>query len=704
MKNYPRLHSLSTIGIIHHQENDYLFHPERTDFVGDSASGKSIIADLLQLIFVGSTAFKSATATLKEVRDPDGLVLTTQGRGGNIAYAFLNIETAMEQYIVIGAYLESTDKHTRPFIIQTSSTIENDKLVPMDRPLRATDFKNGDYICDLDELTEVMENKLLVLKTWSKIGSYHRILYSNNILPLNLAANDKILKDYAKIIQSFSRAKTLEIKDSKSILNFLFSQDKGKELYNEYVQIAKELESTISEYGQNRGSIQLLMRKYQKVCSLKRSLDAKNRSEKEHLTYELIYSRTEHKRLANSISVDVKKTLAAYHNLQMLLDAAQKDIEQSHKTKSDIDEKVTTTHQSLFKAQTEKDRLAEAQKLLENLQIEEQSLESFYQEYWENKEQYSALQELKTKLSAKNLQSFFEQSEWQKGVAAGNEYYGMRINEIKSDLERLMLLSKYVDIHNPNSLVRWAMSLNRPLSKIEESLLLHFQILKRTEPEHPTNNERFLPSPDALFSNPKIEDRGDSFWIDLGGVWEYVDYVSEQRFNTQNKEELNKYFEHQTQSIEFQRQQLEKERGKLVNMSTIIGELTNAGRAIEIYQKKETVEKFKEIESLNIDADKIQNYLLCLKRKEAIEHNYDQSQQIYKEALAEQNENKSILEKLPTKVKKTEELLQKIKTEEILLAELTKRFSINQAYDYDLSFYHDAEDKVDTFQTEFDFQ
>lgn len=50
MKNYPRIYSLSTLGLIHHYENDYLFHNMRTDFVGDSGSGKSIIADLLQLI------------------------------------------------------------------------------------------------------------------------------------------------------------------------------------------------------------------------------------------------------------------------------------------------------------------------------------------------------------------------------------------------------------------------------------------------------------------------------------------------------------------------------------------------------------------------------------------------------------------------------------------------------------------------------
>lgn len=75
MKKYPRIYSLSTVGIIHHQENDYIFHPARTDFIGDSGSGKSIIADLLQLIFVGASAFRSATIPVQGKREPDGLVL-----------------------------------------------------------------------------------------------------------------------------------------------------------------------------------------------------------------------------------------------------------------------------------------------------------------------------------------------------------------------------------------------------------------------------------------------------------------------------------------------------------------------------------------------------------------------------------------------------------------------------------------------------
>lgn len=704
MKNYPRIHSLSTIGLIHHQENDYEFHPTRTDFMGDSASGKSIIADLLQLIFVGSAAFKSATATLKERRDPDGLVLTTPGKGTNIAYAFLNIETASEQFVVIGVYFESTSKHTKPFIIQSSTEIENEKLFPMHIPLKASDFKNENTIFDLDELTEAMEEKQLVFKKWERISAYHRILYNNNILSLDLSANDKSLSDYAKIIQSFSRGKTLNTKESNSLLDFLFGQEKRKELHNKYVQIVKDLESTILSYGQNLDAINLLTRKYQRICSLKSLLETKSNKEEEYLTSELLFHREEHKRLSDKISTNSEKILIASYCLQQLINAAAKDIIQVQKTKNSIDEDVQRMSDVHFSAKQRYTTLNDARKLIDDLKIDEKTLETVYKDYQRMKERNSILQEFTSKLSDKNVQSFFEKSEWMKGVKTGNEYFTKRINEIRSSLENLELLSEYADINNPDSLVRWAISLNRSLTKVEESLMLHFQTLKRNQPENPIKRERYLPLPSVLFDKPKVEEKKNGFWIDLNGVWEYVEYVSEQRFNTIDQDVINKYFESQSQNIEQQKKQLLDERKQLNCLNDIFLELNNAANAIEVYQKKEELADYKEVKLLDISVEKFQSYLDCLKRKDAIEREYKQTQQKYKEAIDAQNESKSILEKLPAKVKKAEELLSSIENDATLLSDIARLFAINQSYSYDLNFYYDSDDKVDSFATEFDIQ
>ena len=48
MSNYPKIFSLSTVGIRQHNNCDYLLHPIRTDFTGDNGLGKSVIADLMQ--------------------------------------------------------------------------------------------------------------------------------------------------------------------------------------------------------------------------------------------------------------------------------------------------------------------------------------------------------------------------------------------------------------------------------------------------------------------------------------------------------------------------------------------------------------------------------------------------------------------------------------------------------------------------------
>ncbi len=52
MKKKSLIHSIGTVGIRKHFNQDYLFHFLRTDFVGGNGIGKSIIANLIQLIFI----------------------------------------------------------------------------------------------------------------------------------------------------------------------------------------------------------------------------------------------------------------------------------------------------------------------------------------------------------------------------------------------------------------------------------------------------------------------------------------------------------------------------------------------------------------------------------------------------------------------------------------------------------------------------
>ena len=48
--NEPKIYSISTVGILKHFNQDYLLHPLRTDFTGGNGVGKSIIADLIQMV------------------------------------------------------------------------------------------------------------------------------------------------------------------------------------------------------------------------------------------------------------------------------------------------------------------------------------------------------------------------------------------------------------------------------------------------------------------------------------------------------------------------------------------------------------------------------------------------------------------------------------------------------------------------------
>lgn len=164
-KNFPRIYSLSTVGIRNHYNSDYRFHPFRTDFVGDSGVGKSIIADVLQLILVGEREFKSATDSSSE-REARKLIIERYG------YVFLNIAINTGQFIVIGMYISATS--IDPFIIQAN--IGLDMFEPLSSPIISKDFMSGDEIIDIIDLPERMKESKQAYAVKLTLNKYHELL------------------------------------------------------------------------------------------------------------------------------------------------------------------------------------------------------------------------------------------------------------------------------------------------------------------------------------------------------------------------------------------------------------------------------------------------------------------------------------------------------------------------------------------------
>src|ERR1019366_50132 len=103
-----------------------------------------------------------------------------------------------------------------------------------------------------------------------EIMNYYDTLFRNHIIPIDLTKETN-LKALAKILQSFSRAKTLDVTNSRSLQNFLFEDnDEIKTLFEEQKD---QLENYIKQYNSSRDLIRELDQKQNKLTVLKKMAD-----------------------------------------------------------------------------------------------------------------------------------------------------------------------------------------------------------------------------------------------------------------------------------------------------------------------------------------------------------------------------------------------------------------------------------------------
>lgn len=302
--------------------------------------------------------------------------------------------------------------------------------------------------------------------------------------------------------------------------------------------------------------------------------------------------------------------------------------------------------------------LNSANKMIEQLKILPEDLAVYYEQYKIQKTDYIYYKHLKDKLVNSRIIDLFTNSGWKDGLAAGNGFYLKKIDELRNRLSQLHIVEQFHDINNPNSLIRWALSVQRNFTKEEESLIYHFQRYGMDKPNQPKPLDRYVCFPEKLLKNKNIKPDTEGFWINLGGVNEFVNYITKEQLCLNNdRETILQYFQSQVANIEQEKKAIEEELEQWNKLYDIVNSLDAPARSIEVYIHKPEIKTFQEIAVLNISPEQIQHSVKSLAEKDLIE----QSEKKAKEELALRYEqftqNKAIIETFPSLIQRISSLL-----------------------------------------------
>lgn len=656
--NFPRIYSLSTIGIKQHFNADYLFHPYRTDFSGESGSGKSMIADMIQLILIGSYEFKSATDGNKD-RDVKGMLLSVKGKAAARGYIFLNIEIKPKQFIVLGAYIESTSNVAEMFIIQNGYDWK--ELTPLNHPIFTKDIIIDGKIDTLNNLCDRIEfARMKALKR----KNYHQVLYDNNILSLDLTKEDT-LKTYASILRSFSRGKGFK-KESENLKRFLFGDDEKDEIKIRYDEEVKNITNDFYEHKRYVEEIKLIQEKYVLLKSV---------LEKSKL-YKTAYSEY----LIEGYSVWNKLKQQSFEHQQIIGDALKtKDNELNFIEKqinrlniSELEEllrlKETVARTALqaenydnvenkfFDAKRDKEAIEKVEGWLKLNENKLEKVKDWFSSQYRENDRKKALQDFKDYLTKENVLNDFENSNWLANFESEEIEFSKRIEGLEKEIIELNSLSKFTDIDNPESLLNWAMeNLQFPISHHKESTLIYFQKYGRVKPLK-QNAERYLPFPEDLFDNiaEKIKQETKiGFWLNLDGVYEYIEHSPTQVLNVSDPRLIIEPLKKLKEGIEGRLSALNQQKQQEENLKRILYAYSNLKKHIDLYQRKNELIAFSINEHLvGISTEIFDKNLSLYAEREKVNEDFFLIEKDYKTFL-NQNQiletNKQRIEKIESK-------------------------------------------------------
>jgi len=649
---YPRIYSLSTVGVRQHNNADYLLHHTRTDFTGDNGLGKSIIADLMQLIFVPKRdMWKPGTEGVgKNDRRIEGIPLNKDYV--THAYTFVNIERYQGHFVTIGAYIPKNSRMpVRPFIVQKSDDFESKTLMSFNKPLKATDFINENkQVFELKELKDrLLHTYDLHLKDFinhDEIQIYYEMLYKNQLIPIDLTKENN-LKTYAKILQSFARAKTLDINNSRSLQNFLFEDnDIIKQIFEEQKD---QLVSYIRQYNKNRRLIGDLEIKQTKLSNLQTLHERYLKGKVDHLKADAVVSSLAYldaQNITDDNEVRLNSALSSHkknqEEVQQLSGTILRIYQEMISTSTILRDKLNHELPSLTDAKIDLKRM-EANKLW-GLVSQLESIAPIFKKYKNVKAiqkklfDQSVIREQKRKLDLlKGMSSYaeFEKSEWVKNSGEAYETYQQRLIELPQTIAALKnLLEIYQSDTGSDTFLHWAVDQKKALSIGQETVLMHLKDTLLSKPKKNEAGYTYTVDPSALMNS--FEETKDGVWLLLGELREFVPFVEKQKFN--NSKSLKSSIQKDSADL---KAQIESAQAEFETITLLKRELTEIGfntETLEAYKNRKEVDSFEFDDALN------ESVIPLIENNIEILQNFDTLSEQYKNA----NEEATFLTKRQT--------------------------------------------------------
>ncbi len=599
MKDFPRIHSIGTVNIIHHQNFDYELHPFRTDFTGDSGVGKSILTDLLQLIIIGSTEYESSTNS-QDDRPFNTLVIETSEKG-DYGYAYINVEVEKEEYLLIGCYIERNSKQSQAFIIQGGLDFDQKIFEPFQKPFTVDDFvQDGTLLTLVDFDAKLNHSDHFGCHIYQYFRDYHEALLNNNLLPVDIANSKSALKDYAKILQAFSR-KGISVKGDVKLQEFLFGKERNQTFYNKYLETVKLFEDSVEMHRTNKKDIDILTSKSDSIkvlYELKKKKDAALREFKEvDWNYQKLVLKTKIRTIKKLIS----DYLSARTAIETLDELKNKKLNETNLKSIELQPKLDIARKESDKLDERLKRISSCQTVKEKLSITtNKQLSNVVIDYLNTQELDNALQQLNTALEKAELYTAFEKLKVDKGIQAVVDKQNDEIRDLERKLSLSRELVKFNDFENPDTLSHWILKRNKSCSPDEESVLRHFHSLKTIVPDFLEAGNKYIPEPQNLILSLKENQYSkddDGFWLDLSGLHIYIEYVKQQVFNTNDTSKIKELLSESKKALEADVKLIEKDILELKKLqSFLLNEVPNIPRAIPAWLTKNEERLSKDVE------------------------------------------------------------------------------------------------------------